>query len=167
LKEIGEFRIYEVEGSRIVEIPKYQPVFAKKEKWKDVSLKWFKSDFIDVPIVFTNEKRENSIERLENINKIPLNANCSIEENVSNEEIKIRTNCIGIPLLVKVSYFPNWKVEGANKIYLTSPAFVVIYPNSENVRIYYRVDVIDIFGIIITIIGAILLIAYIVKIKWI
>jgi uncharacterized membrane protein len=161
LKEIGDFRIYEVKGSgNIVEIPKYQPVFARRDKWKELSLEWFKSDFIDVPIVFTNENRENSIERLEDIDKVPLNANCSVEENVSNEEIKIRTNCIGIPLLVKVSYFPNWKVEGANKIYLASPAFMVIFPNSENVRIYYGIDLIDIFGIIITILGVVLLVEY-------
>jgi len=166
LKEIGDFRIYEVKGSgNIVEIPKYQPVFARRDKWKELSLEWFKSDFIDVPIIFTDENRENSIERLEDIDKVPLNANCSVEENVSNEEIKIRTNCIGIPLLVKVSYFPNWKVEGANKIYLASPAFMVIFPNSENVRIYYGIDFIDIFGSIITILGVILLVEYCLKLR--
>jgi uncharacterized membrane protein len=165
LKEIGDFRIYEVEGSGIVEIPKYQTVFAKKGKWRDLSLEWFKSNFIDVLIVFTNENRKNMIEKLEDINRIPMNINCSIEENVSNEEIKVRTNCVRVPLLVKVSYFPNWKVEGAEKIYLASPAFMLIFPNSENVRIYYGSDLIDILGIIITTIGVVLLIVYLVKIK--
>jgi uncharacterized membrane protein len=159
LKEIGDFRIYEIEGGgNIVEILKYQPVFAEISKWKELSLEWFKSDFIDIPIIFTDDKKGSTIDSLDEITKVSITSNCSVEENVSNEEIKIRTNCIGIPLLVKVSYFPNWKVEGADKIYLASPAFMIIFPNSENVRIYYGVDLIDILGIIITIIGVSLLV---------
>jgi len=161
LNEIGEFRIYEIYGSgNLVEIPKYQPVFAKKEKWKTLSLEWFKSDLIDVPIVFTDEKREDAIDRLEDINMMELNysTNCYVEEEVSNEEIKVKTNCKNVPLLIKVSYFPNWKVEGAERIYLVSPAFMMIFPKSENIRIYYGIDAIDIIGIAVSIIGVIILI---------
>jgi hypothetical protein len=166
LKEIGDFRIYEIErGGNIVEILKYQPVFAEISKWKELSLEWFKSDFIDVPIIFTNDKKGGTIDSLDEITKVSINSNCFVEENVSNEEIKIRTNCIGIPLLVKVSYFPNWKVEGADKIYFASPAFMIIFPNSENVRIYYGVDLIDILGITITIIGVSLLVKRCLR-KW-
>jgi hypothetical protein len=44
---------------------------------------------------------------------------------------------------------------------------MLIFPNSENVRIYYGVDLTDIFGIIIITIGMVLLMVHILKIKWI
>jgi len=166
LKEIGDFRIYEIEGSgNIVEIPKYQPVFAERSKWKELSLEWFKSDFIDVPIIFADNKKEDTIKNLDEITKVPINSNCSVEENVSNEEIKISTNCIGIPLLIKVAYFPNWKVEGANSIYLTSPALMMITPTKESIRIYYGYDSIDIFADVITVVGLMILVLYFIKTK--
>jgi uncharacterized membrane protein len=159
LKEIKDFRIYEVNGSgNIVEIPKYKPVFAERKNWKELSLQWFKSEFTDVPIIFSDEKAENMIEKLGDIKRVQLNANCYVQENVSNEEIKIKTNCISVPLLIKVPYFPNWKVEGAEKIYLVSPAFMLVFPVSENVRIYYGTDLIDTLGMIISFCGVILLI---------
>jgi len=116
-------------------------------------------------LLFSFENRKNLIERLEDISKVSLNANCSVEENISNEETKIRTNCIGIPLLIKVAYFPNWKVEGANSIYLTSPAFMMIIPTKESIRIYYGYDSIDIFANVITVVGLMILVLYFIKTK--
>jgi tetratricopeptide (TPR) repeat protein len=36
-----------------------------------------------------------------------------------------------------MSYHPNWRVEGADGIYLVSPSFMLIYPKNERVRLYY------------------------------
>ena len=44
---------------------------------------------------------------------------------------------------LKVSYFPNWKVEGADKVYFAAPAFMIIYPQQENVRLYYGLTWVD------------------------
>jgi len=43
----------------------------------------------------------------------------------------------GVPVLVKVSYFPNWKVDGAQGPYRVSPNFMVVVPTSTHVHLHY------------------------------
>jgi len=61
----------------------------------------------------------------------------SLKETVREEEIVIEGASPGKPLLIKVSYHPNWKVDGADRVYLASPAFMLIYPETSMVRLYY------------------------------
>ncbi|MHA2219535.1 MAG: hypothetical protein ACXACY_26810, partial [Candidatus Hodarchaeales archaeon] len=95
--------------------------------------------------------------RLRDLPKKPVVKECLIEEEVFTEEIRITTNCIGTPHIVKVTYFPNWRVEGADAIYLVSPSFMLVYPELEDVRIYYGRTFIDNLGIILTAFGLIIL----------
>ena len=86
--------------------------------------------------------------------KIPLDHACEIfSEDVADDEIKIKTDCIGKPVLIKVSYFPNWQVEGADRIYLVSPSFMMVFPEQEDVRLYYGYTSSDYLGIALSIIG--------------
>lgn len=173
LKVFDDIEIYKVNNTgKYVELAKNEPVLVETKDWKKVSLEWFKRmDLIDTPLVFSNqaEDRFKSVltdDNLDSIKKIPVKANCSINEQVSNEEIKINTDCIGKPLLVKVSYFPNWKVEGADKVYLVSPAFMLIYPEQENVRLYYGDTTIDVIGKVLSIIGILIAILFFVSKKF-
>ena len=74
-------------------------------------------------------------------------------EKIENEEIFITTTKPGVPLLIKVSYHPGWRVEGADKVYLTSPAFMLIYPKASNVRLYYGNTVWNYIGFFFTALG--------------
>ena len=97
----------------------------------------------------------------EGLRRISIDNNCVIDEQVSNEEVKFKTSCIGKPHIIKVSYFPNWKVEGADKIYIVSPAYMLVYPSQENVRIYYGETTADTAGNALTILGILFLISLI------
>ena len=44
---------------------------------------------------------------------------------------------IGSPVLVKVSYFPNWEVTGADGPYRVTPNFMVVVPNRHHVKLSY------------------------------
>ncbi len=158
LDSFGGIAVYRVNNTgKYVEIPKYEPVIFGTKQWKDVSYEWFKrEDLIDVPLIFDDKAKEDfslTAEDLENIPKVPLKANCKIDEDVKNEEILIKTTCIGKPLLVKVSYSPSWKVDGAKRVYLTSPAFMIIVPERENVRLYYGDTTVDFVGKLMSIVG--------------
>ena len=164
LKSFGEIEIYKVNNTgKYVELAKYEPVLVKTKDWKKVSLEWFKNrNLLDVPLVFSDDEKNFKVvlkDDLTRIVKIPVEANCSLEEFVSNEEIKIRTSCIEKPLLIKISYSPNWKVEGAEKVYLASPAFMLIFPKNETVRIYYAETLSDLTGKVLSIVGLAVLIA--------
>lgn len=52
---------------------------------------------------------------------------------VDQERISFRTTAVGVPHLVKVSYFPNWEATGADGPYRATPSFMVVVPRSEEV----------------------------------
>ncbi|NJD06395.1 MAG: tetratricopeptide repeat protein [Methylococcaceae bacterium] len=125
----------------------YEPVFVNTKDWKSVSYQWFK-DFAnnDVHLVFApgtepaDRARFKTAVDGDSLGRLPrlaTGAKGEIKETVLDDEIIIDTEMIGRPLLVKVSYHPNWKVEGADKIFLASPSFMLIYPKQPHVRLYY------------------------------
>jgi hypothetical protein len=52
-------------------------------------------------------------------------------------------SAIGTPVLVKSSYFPNWRVSGAKGIWRVAPNFMVVVPTSKHVELRYGRTPID------------------------
>ncbi|MGR3179111.1 MAG: 6-pyruvoyl-tetrahydropterin synthase-related protein [Candidatus Anammoxibacter sp.] len=150
-KTIPPYEIYELttNENRYVVPLQYKPVLLVTNNWKMASYKWFKDhEQNDVHLVFRKESdhiddldldRFKMITRaqLHSLPRIPTDTAGFIEEEIKDDEILIRTDMINKPVMIKISYHPNWKVEGADKIYLVSPSFMLIYPNREHVRLYY------------------------------
>ncbi len=162
VKKVGEWEIYELltHNGSYVYVPEFEPnaISAEGTEWKNVSLNWWTQlDKVDVPIAFSDDNRFAKAENIDDLKRIKVDNNCIIGEEFYNEEIKFRTNCIGKPHIVKVSYFPNWHVEGAEKIYLVSPSFMLVYPDQEDVRLYYSDTMINSIGKILTIVGLIII----------
>jgi len=176
LATFDEIEIFELEPDErtgYASVAKYEPVLvqANGNEWKQYSLDWFRSAS-EVPLVFTSGISEADRARFATIyeygefqigeSKLPQYAieNCNISENVQNEAIELQLDgkCINKPVIVRVPYFPNWKVEGADRIYLVSPAFMLIYPQQSNVRIYYSYTSVDYAGMILTAVGMVVLI---------
>mgnify|MGYP006268498177 CR=1 FL=1 len=67
---------------------------------------------------------------------------------------------IGKPVLVRVSYFPNWRVSGAEGPYRAAPNFMVVVPTSTSVRLSYGYAKIDFVAYGLTIIGIGLLVFF-------
>lgn len=82
----------------------------------------------------------------------------SVEE-WSNHRIRFRTTAVGRPHLIKVSFFPNWKVSGAAEIHMVSPAFMLVIPNRPEVELLYGHTVPDRIGQAATILGLLALAA--------
>jgi hypothetical protein len=61
---------------------------------------------------------------------------------VSNVEIRQQSlsfsvDQIGVPVIVKVSYFPNWQAEGADGPYRAGANHMIVVPTSTNVELSY------------------------------
>lgn len=148
------FNFYEINTTGMyVEILKNLPVRVKTEKWYDTILPWFKYDDPDKAFIIWDQGekglenfREVSSSSVTEIKKTPIKTNGSVlEEHIENEKITFKTTAIGIPHIIKISYFPNWKAVGADGPYAISPSFMMVIPRQENVTLYYgstREDVI-------------------------
>ena len=71
----------------------------------------------------------------------------------SDDTISFDVSEPGVPVLVKASYFPNWKVSGADGPYRATPNFMVVVPTSNHVELHYGYTGLDLFAILLTLIG--------------
>ena len=56
---------------------------------------------------------------------------------VGLQSISFHVSQIGVPVLVKISYFPRWHATGATGPYRVSPNLMVVIPTSNNVSMVY------------------------------
>jgi 6-pyruvoyl-tetrahydropterin synthase related domain len=78
--------------------------------------------------------------------------------NVSNvqlgdQDLRFTVDQIGVPVLVKISYFPNWQVSGAKGPYRIAPNLMVVVPTSTNVHLTYERSKLDYFAYFLTLVG--------------
>jgi len=52
---------------------------------------------------------------------------------IEDHRISFSTTAVGVPHLIKVSWFPNWTVEGADGPYRAAPSLMVVIPTQEDV----------------------------------
>ncbi|MBM3308924.1 MAG: hypothetical protein FJY77_01595 [Candidatus Altiarchaeales archaeon] len=100
-----------------------------------------------------------------NLKSEKVDNNCQITESMKEEVIEFNTTCPGKPHIVKVSYFPNWKAEGAEKVYLVTPAFMLVYPEGSNVRLYYGSTTVDYIGLALTYLGLLTVVLHFIRRK--
>jgi hypothetical protein len=88
---------------------------------------------------------------------VPPNAVTDIE--VDNHRISFSTEAIGVPHLVKVSYFPNWTASGADGPWRATPSLMVVVPTQNDVVIEFRDTWAENGGKILTLGGVVALIS--------
>ena len=72
-----------------------------------------------------------------NVPRVPIDRQCEITERIDHMEIEFTTTCPGVPHWISMAYYPNWHVDGASRIYLASPAFMLVIPDGPRVRIHF------------------------------
>ena len=75
--------------------------------------------------------------------EIPLPSNTVSAIKTTASTISFDVSRVGVPVYVKTSYFPNWKVQGASGPYRVSPNLMVVVPTTTHVRMYYGVSAVE------------------------
>ena len=68
-------------------------------------------------------------------------------------EVSFNVDKVGVPILVRVSYFPNWKVDGAKGPFRVAPNMMVVIPTSNTVKLQYGSTSLDYTAYLLTFIG--------------
>ena len=69
------------------------------------------------------------------------------------DTIKFHVDEIGKPVVVKESYYPNWKVSGAKGPYRLAPNLMVVIPTKNDVTLTYGLTKWDWLGRAVTVLG--------------
>src|SRR3546814_16451885 len=72
---------------------------------------------------------------------------------VDTDRISFTVDEVGEPVLVEASYFPNWRVSGADGPYRVAPNLMVVVPTDEQVEPSYGREPIELFAYLMTLGG--------------
>ncbi len=75
--------------------------------------------------------------------------------NVDTDRIEFKVDKTGVPVMVKTSYFPNWKAKGAEGPWRATPNLMVVVPTEKEVSLEYGRSPIEIVSILLTLAGLI------------
>ena len=179
----GPWVIYEVPGSDIVVPLTTQPVVAQvssddpRERWLEVGTSWFQhpEDWNVVvaddgppqwqhvtPVVDMGRRQgePGSSGRLvdivtpsEPLVNVALEPVAVSDVRVGNDTVNFTVDRIGVPVLVRVSYFPNWKVSGALGPYRVAPNMMVVVPTQNEVSMGFGWSARDAIAYVLTLAG--------------
>lgn len=163
-----EYALFELKTDGYVTIPKNQPLLVKTEDWNKTALAWYeRPELLDTPLI--DAGRVKGLEKkfgyadpgLKRLESTPLETKGSVTGvKVTDDEVKFSTTAIGVPHLVKVSYFPNWKAKGADGPYLASPSLMIVIPRQKNVTLYFGNTAVETAGKSMSIAGWLLVAIY-------
>ncbi len=71
------------------------------------------------------------------------------------DSISFSVDRTGVPVMVRVSYFPNWQVKGAKGPYRATPNFMIVIPTEKRVTLTYGASTADWIGRVSTGLGVI------------
>lgn len=69
----------------------------------------------------------------------------------SDQSISFHVDRVGVPVVVRTSYFPNWRASGADGPYRAAPNLMVVVPTSHDVTLTYGRSTADDLGQLITV----------------
>ncbi|MBI5089001.1 MAG: hypothetical protein HZB15_09130 [Actinobacteria bacterium] len=76
---------------------------------------------------------------------------------LGDQDISFHVDRVGVPVLVKVSYFPNWQADGADGPWRIAPNLMVVVPTSTDVKLSFERSTLDVASYGLTILGICLL----------
>lgn len=158
----GKFTIYEVGDGHLVEVPRFRPVLLDDPDWRANSLKWYRNpSWLDTPLAYASGGDRAARAAFAEAGRLPvatlpreaLARPGTIPSRGGGDTVEFTTDRIGEPHVVKVSYFPNWRAEGAKGPWMLSPGLMVVVPTQAEVRLVYRDTSIETAGKALTLLG--------------
>jgi hypothetical protein len=179
----GPWEIYELATARIVEPLTVQPIVVEerggdqRERNLEVGTSWFQrqqdwaampaddgpDEWQRVPVEIDLDARVGEpgdrsrdvdyVVPSEAIDVVELDPVTVSAVDVQQQSISFEVDQVGVPVLVRVSYFPTWKVDGAEGPYRVAPNFMVVIPTENQVTLSYSKTPLDWFFYSLTAIG--------------
>jgi hypothetical protein len=184
----GPWQVYELNNLSIVEPITVEPVVVNKrdgdprERWLEIGTSYFQnsSEWNALPVADGPESWQRMDAELDlgrqvgeeggpgrqvdivvpsqDIEQRDIEPVVVSNVSIGNEALSFNVDKVGTPVLIKVSYFPNWKVTGADKVYRAAPNMMVVVPTSNKVTLTYEESLLDRSSYLLTFAGIVLLV---------
>ncbi len=183
IAQSGPWHIYEVADSDVVIPLDVQPVVVnerggdRRERWLELGTSWLQNGdewsalpaadgpeswqriSVDVDLDRRNgepgsdSRNVDIVVPSEPIGVVELESVSVSNVEIGTETVSFRVDRPGVPVLVRVSYFPNWKVSGASGPYRVAPNMMVVVPTANEVSMSFEASFVDRFAYVMTLAG--------------
>ena len=184
----GPWVVYQVDGSDWVVPMTRQPVVVneregdQRERWLELGSSWFQRgeeweavpvddgpdewQRIDVEVDLDRRVGEpgdpsrnvDIVTPVQEIDVVDLPVVTVSNFERKQNEVSFSVDKVGVPVLVRVSYFPNWKVDGADGPYRAAPNMMIVVPTEKDIRLHYSSSAIDKVAYLLTLIGIVVVV---------
>jgi hypothetical protein len=108
-----------------------------------------------VPLALDGPEEWQRVAVGETPEQVPLDPVEVSDPQITDEGISFDVDQVGVPVLVKVSYFPNWRASGAEGPYRVAPNFMVVIPNDTHVELTYGRTGVEWLSYALTLLGVV------------
>jgi hypothetical protein len=70
-----------------------------------------------------------------------------------DDRVSFHVSRTGVPVVVKASYFPNWRASGAQGPWRLTPNLMVVVPTAHDVSLHYARTGVEWLGIVVSLAG--------------
>ncbi len=157
----GPWVIFEVADSEIVAPLTNEPVVVKgadkdAKTWLNMAQDFFLDPTQwDVALAASGPKEWQRIDVGETPPKTPIEPVAISNITTDDDRISFDVDKVGVPVLVKASYFPNWQASGAEGPWRVAPNLMVVIPTSAHVSLHYGRTPVDLIASFLTLVGII------------
>ena len=171
----GPWSIYQVADSDVVSPLRYEPAVAEGvpqagRAWTDPAVIWFNDPMAwDVPIAADGPQQWSRVTllpppapdgappaSLTRFSAAPRRELPPVQISdvvIGRERLSFSVDEPGVPVLVKMSYFPNWSVNGAEGPYRVTPNWMVVIPSGPDVELTYGATAVEYLAWLTTLVG--------------
>jgi len=135
------FTVFGLQEASLVDVGAFEPaVWDGEGSFVDASLDWYDDvESLDRWLVEEGPEEWRRVDSALLTGRNPVDVTGDVSNVVlENHKISFTTTAVGVPHLVKVSYFPNWTAQGAEGPYRAAPSLMVVVPTQEEVVIEFK-----------------------------
>ena len=154
---VTTWKVYRIADSSLVQPLSHQPVVwngvsTSQASWLPPAVSWFDqpSRWGVVPAAAGPEGWQRVSPGDTTPRAVPEPATEVSKLKVSGSSLSFHVDRTGTPVEVKVSYFPNWQVSGAEGPWRVAPNMMVVVPTSHDVTLHYGTTSVDRLGQVAT-----------------
>lgn len=158
----GPWTIFLVSGTSVVEGLQYEPAVysdLEHEDWLTLAVEDFQRSPGQVHRTIGGPENWQHLLPGEEPERRDLESVVVSDIDIGVDRVSFQVDRVGVPVVVKVSYFPNWKVSGAEGPWRITPNLMVVVPTQDFVSLIYGRTNIDVIATLLSIAGICVLIA--------
>jgi hypothetical protein len=164
--ESPPWTVFALPDTNRVDVAEYEPVvWAGDGDFVDAALKWYDDvENLNVWLVEDGPQEWRSVtsvdQRFDDLRPYASQGTSAVVTEFDDHDVAFTTDAVGVPHMVKVSYFPNWKVSGGEGVYRVAPSLMLVIPDQTDVELQFSNTWVENLGIALTVLTVGGLVAY-------